>query len=161
MARSIAVAFLCSAVLAESAAALELVKLDDESYAIVGELGQRSPTNFGNNSTHGFIVTSAGIVLIDPGATRAGAEQLERLVRQVSEKPIIAVINTGGQDHRWLANGYFKAKGARIVASRAAVADQRRRYDEQVAALAQLVGPDAAKGMPPVFADTEIDEAIT
>lgn len=146
---------------ADSAAGLELVKVDDQAYAIVGDLGQRSPANLGNNSTHGFIVTGAGIVLIDPGATRAGAAQIERAIRRVSEKPIVAVVNTGGQDHRWLANGYFKERGAQIIATRAAVADQKRRFQEQRSALAMLVGAEAVSGLVPVFADTVIDAPRT
>ena len=49
----------------QSAAALELVRAADGVYALVGDLGQRSPDNLGSNSTHGFIVTPDGVVVID------------------------------------------------------------------------------------------------
>jgi hypothetical protein len=48
----------------------------DNVYALVGELSQRSKTNLGNNSTHGVIITSKGVVLIDSGASYLGFFQI-------------------------------------------------------------------------------------
>ena len=45
------------------------------------------------------------------------------------------VVNTGGQDHRWLGNGYFQAQGAQIIAHAQAVADMRSRGGDQLTAL--------------------------
>ena len=53
-----------------AAAPLEVQKVDEGIYALVGDLGQRSPQNLGNNATFGVIVTSDGVVLVDPGGTR-------------------------------------------------------------------------------------------
>lgn len=143
------------------APALDLVTVVPNVHALVGELGQRSPSNLGNNSTHGFVVTSEGIVIIDPGATAKGAALIEARVRAVSDRPIIAVINTGGQDHRWLGNGYFKARGARIIASQGAVADQRQRFDLQWMALKMLVGESGLEGTLPYHAETAIADRST
>src|SRR6266571_6137816 len=88
------------------ARALELVPVTRNVWAIVGEVGQRTPANLGNNATFGAVVTEAGIVLIDPGATMQGAHAIAVALKQVSDRPVIAVINTGGQDHRWLGNAY-------------------------------------------------------
>jgi len=68
------------------------------------------------------------------------------------------VINSGGQDHRWLGNGYFKARGARIIASQAAVEDQKARTQEQLFMLGNLVGVDGLKGTQPVYADETFEE---
>jgi glyoxylase-like metal-dependent hydrolase (beta-lactamase superfamily II) len=141
------------------AAALELVKVADRVYALVGDLGQRSPENLGNNATHGFVITEMGIVLIDPGATAKGAQRIESAIRKVSDRPIVAIINTGGQDHRWLGNGHFKAKGATIIAAAAAVTDQRKRFDEQWMALRTLLGDAALEGTAAVYAEQAIEQA--
>ncbi|MDC0390897.1 MAG: hypothetical protein QNL23_04165 [Candidatus Thioglobus sp.] len=53
-------------------AALEVQKVANNVYALVGETTQRSVTNFGNNSTHGVIITNEGMVLIDSGASYLG-----------------------------------------------------------------------------------------
>jgi glyoxylase-like metal-dependent hydrolase (beta-lactamase superfamily II) len=135
------------------AAPLSMQKVTENVYAIVGELGQRSPENLGNNATFGLIVTGAGAVLVDPGGTYKGAQAIEKIVRTVTDQPITHVIDTGGQDHRWLGNGYFKSKGATIIASQAAVEDQKARYSNQVTMLENLVKPENTQGTEPVHAD--------
>ena len=95
---------------------LEVQKIADDVYALVGDLGQRSAENLGNNATFGAVVTKEGVVLVDSGGSRAGAEAIEAALKTVTGKTVVAVINTGGQDHRWLGNGYFRAKGVRLPA---------------------------------------------
>ena len=106
-------------------ASLEVQKVADNVYALVGETTQRSPSNFGNNSTHGVIVTKEGAILIDSGASYLGAKELHQAVQTITDQPIKIVINTGGQDHRWLGNDYFQQLGARIIASTKTQADQK------------------------------------
>jgi glyoxylase-like metal-dependent hydrolase (beta-lactamase superfamily II) len=135
------------------AQALDPLKVADKIYALVGDLGQRSATNLGNNATFGVIITNAGVVLIDAGATAKGAARIETAVKAITNQKVIAVINTGGQDHRWLGNAYWKARGARIIAAKAAVADQKSRFDMQWMGLEQLVGKDGLAGTTPHYAD--------
>ena len=96
------------------------------------------------------MVTEEGVVLIDPGATHQGAQMIHDTVRAITEKPIKVVINTGGQDHRWLGNGYFKALGAHIIANEKAVTDQKARLQDQ---LFRLIGGDGLTGTEAVYAD--------
>jgi hypothetical protein len=49
----------------------------------VGELSQRSKTNLGNNSTHGVVITSKGVVLIDSGASYLGAKEIHKTIRKL------------------------------------------------------------------------------
>jgi len=127
-------------------------------FAIVGPLGNRDKDNLGNNATFGLVVTSAGAVLIDAGGTVKGAAQLDAAIRTVTNKPVVAVINTGGQDHRWLGNGYFKDKGATIYASAAAVEDQAERFSQQIQGLEFLVGKKHVDGTGQVQADVTFEE---
>jgi glyoxylase-like metal-dependent hydrolase (beta-lactamase superfamily II) len=135
------------------ASALEAVKVTDNVYALVGEMGQRSPTNLGNNATFGVVITDAGVVLIDSGASWKGAQQIDAAIHQLTDKPVVLVINSGGQDHRWLGNGYFKSKGARIIASTVAVDDQHKRVNEQLSELDNTVGAKGMADTQPVYAD--------
>lgn len=96
----------------------------DNIYAIVGPLGQRSAENDGSNANFGFIVTAQGIILIDSGASKLGAEKIAAAIAQVSKQPVRWVINTGSQDHRWLGNEYFAGKGAELIALRRTAATQ-------------------------------------
>lgn len=139
---------------------LRLQPVGDGIYAIIGELDQRSPTNLGNNATFGAIVTTAGVVLIDSGGSQPGAAALETALRGVTDKPVVLVINTGGQDHRWLGNAHFKAKDAEVIASSAAVADQKQRVAMQLQGIRELVGASAADATKPVHADRVFDTAL-
>jgi hypothetical protein len=58
---------------------------------------------------------------------RMGAEALHRVIRGLTDQPVIRVIETGGQDHRWLGAGCWQAQGATVIASEAAEADHRDR----------------------------------
>jgi glyoxylase-like metal-dependent hydrolase (beta-lactamase superfamily II) len=142
------------------AEALDPVRVAHNVYALVGELGQRSATNLGNNATFGVVVTEAGVVLVDAGATARGAAHIETAIRTITNQQVVAVINTGGQDHRWLGNAYWKAKGARIIASKAAVADQRSRFDMQRMGLEQLVGKDGLAETAPHYADETFETTL-
>ena len=142
------------------AEALRLHPVNDHVYAVVGPLGNRAPENLGNNATFGFVVTEAGVVLIDSGGTHEGAAALHETIRRVTDKPVEVVINTGGQDHRWLGNGYFKERGARIIAGAEAVEDQRTRVQDQFFRLGSLLGEEALEGTDPVYADETFQETL-
>ncbi len=113
--------------------AFERVKVDDNVYALVGELTQRSPQNLGLNLTIGFIVTEGGVVLIDSGGSRLGAEAIHKAIREVTDKPVKWVVNSGGQDHKWLGNEYFTGQGAITIASANGKQDIINRGDSQAA----------------------------
>jgi glyoxylase-like metal-dependent hydrolase (beta-lactamase superfamily II) len=106
-------------------------------YAFVGELGLRTYENEGMNATAGFIVTPEGVVVVDSGSSWRVAQQMHAAIRKVTAAPVKYVINTGGQDHRWLGNGYFKAQGAQIIAQVRTIADIEERGAMQVAGLQQ------------------------
>jgi len=136
---------------------LEVQKVTDDVYAIVGAIGQGDPDNLGNNATFGFVVTKDGVVLIDSGGSFKGAQKIHGAIQTVTDKKVIAVINTGGQDQRWLGNDYFKIRGARIIAAKAAVADHQKRSADQLSTLERLVGKAGMAGTRPVYADETFD----
>ena len=132
--------------------AFETVKVNDRVYALVGELGQRSPENLGHNMTSGFIIGDDAVAVVDPGACHKGAERIEAAIREVTDKPIRWVINSGAQDHRWLANGWFKARGATIVGSKAGRDYMEATAERQLEGITRWVGEGCA-GTEPVFPD--------
>ena len=123
-------------------------RVADNVYAHVGDIGARSVANEGLNANLGLVVTLAGAVLIDSGATFRSARDIHAAIRRVTGQPVRWVINTGGQDHRWLGNGYFEAQGAELIAHAAAVPDMRSRGGDQLAALRTLLGPAAEATVP-------------
>lgn len=140
---------------------LEVQQLAPNVYALVGELEQRSDANLANNATFGVVVTEAGVVLIDSGGSYRGAEQIAQTLKTITDKPVVQVINSGGQDHRWIGNGYFKQQGARIITSAAALADQKSRATDQMLALQNFLSADNLKGTEPLFAEETFDESVS
>ncbi|MGH1460752.1 MAG: MBL fold metallo-hydrolase [Neptuniibacter sp.] len=141
--------------LATAASGLETVKITDRVYALVGPLEQRSEANLGNNATFGFIVTEKGIILIDSGGTLKGAKAIEQKIREVSGQPIIKVINTGGQDHRWFGNAHFIKQGASVYSSAETLADHQARND-QIERMSGWVN-NAWQGTEPAYASDIVD----
>ncbi|MBS4097097.1 MAG: MBL fold metallo-hydrolase [Sulfuricella sp.] len=104
-------------------------------YALVGPLGQRSPKNDGLNANFGFVVARDGVILIDSGASRLGAEKIAQAIATVTDKPVRWVVNTGSQDHRWLGNDYFAAHGAETIAMSRTAATQVQQAEGQLKGL--------------------------
>lgn len=122
-----------SATLAQAAEPIfKTVKVTERVYALVGELGQRSPANLGNNMTSGFIIADDGVVVVDSGGSAEGAKVIVQAVRAITDKPIRWVVNSGGQDHRWFGNDYFqRVVGATVIASEPGVMDMKARGLQQ------------------------------
>lgn len=148
----IAASVLAAPTAAAAADILDIQPVTDDVWAIVGPTEQRSPENLANNATFGLVVTPEGAVLVDPGGSYKGAEMLHDTVRSITDQPVEYVINTGGQDHRWLGNGYWQAQGAKVIASDAAVEDHHARAEEHMIALSRFLD-DGLAGTEPAFAD--------
>ena len=142
------------------AAELKVHNITANVYAIVGPHEQRNAQNLANNATFGFVVTDAGVLLVDPGGSYKGAAQVAAAIKTVTDKPVKIVINSGGQDHRWLGNGYFKEHGARIIASSAAVEDHKARTNDYFFALTNLIGKDSLAGTEAVYASETFDAEL-
>ncbi|MBS0123872.1 MBL fold metallo-hydrolase [Thetidibacter halocola] len=143
------------------AAAQELIvhPVEPGIWAIEGPAEQRSAANLGNNATFGLIETADGAVLVDPGGSWKGAQALHDVVRTLTDQPVTYVIDTGGQDHRWIGNAYWQAQGAQTVAAKAAIEDQAARASVQMMVLGQLLG-DALEGTEPVHARIAFGEGF-
>ncbi len=141
-------AFLFFTILAVSqwAAALDMSfkEVAPGIYAYIGDTGMRSYENEGMNANSGFIVTQAGVVVVDSGSSFQVAEKIHAAIRKVTKQPVKYVVNTGGQDHRWFGNGYFKAQGAEILAASAAIDDMNARGSMQLQGLAGELKEKAA-----------------
>ncbi len=154
--------FVCGLAFAGAAHALTLTpqEVAPGIYAFIGDMGMRTAGNEGMNANSGFIVTGAGVVVVDSGPTWNVAKEIHQAIQKVTRQPVKYVINTGGQDHRWLGNGYFKSIGAEIIAARPALADMQARGGMQLAELRKLLRKKAA-GTKTVFPDRYFDREET
>lgn len=130
------------------AVTVEFQRVVDGVYVHVGDTGARTGDNEGLNANIGLVVTAAGAVLIDSGATFQSARQIAEASRKVTAQPIRWVVNTGGQDHRWLGNGYFQAQGAELIAHAGGEADMKNRGNDHLQALKAVLGARAEGTVP-------------
>lgn len=141
-------------------AGLRVEPLGGGLYAVIGSTGGRTYENLGMNANFGFIDTPDGVILIDSGASSASAVLLDTLVHRHTGRSVRWVVNTGSQDHRWLGNGYFAARGAELIALRRTVITQKRIGLQQIESLRQVLGERMAGTLPVVArAPLDADEA--
>lgn len=133
------VSLLCGLSQAAHCAEVVFQPVAEGVYAFVGETEGRTYENEALNANFGLVVTPAGALLIDSGASWQGARQLAEAAKKVTPQPIRWVINTGGQDHRWMGNGYFRAQDAETMAHAGAEADMRARGPEHLKANAPVL----------------------
>ncbi len=77
--------------------------------------GFPTPENRGMMSNVIFVVTSAGVVVIDSGASLQIGQMAIRMIRKVTEKPVVAVFNSHYHGDHWLGNHAFvKAYGQQL-----------------------------------------------
>jgi len=153
LSRHQAAALLLGAALAWAAGVAQAVevrfqRVADGVYAHIGDKGARTAENEGLNANIGLVVTPAGAVLIDSGATFHSARQIHDAVKTVTPQPVKWVVNTGGQDHRWLGNGYFAGHGAEVIAHANARADMNNRGNDHLQGLKATLGPKADGTVP-------------
>ena len=135
---------------AATAVEVRFERVTDNIYVYVGETGARSYDNEGLNANIGLIVTATGSVLVDSGASFQSAKKIDEAVKKVTTQPVRWVINTGGQDHRWLGNGYFAGQGAELIAHSKAKTDMLARGGDHLTAL-KLVLKERADGTVPML----------
>ncbi len=77
--------------------------------------GFPTPENRGMMSNVIFVVTSVGVVVIDSGASLQIGQMAIRMIRKVTDKPVVAVFNSHYHGDHWLGNHAFvKAYGKQL-----------------------------------------------
>ena len=77
-------------------------------YVMHGPKGEPSPENMGFMNNPGFILSTNGVIVIDPGSTMQVGEQVLAEIKKITDKPVLAVFNTHIHGDHWLGNQAFK-----------------------------------------------------
>lgn len=137
--------FLLQVAHADAAAArLTPVRIAPGVYVVYGDLKPPSYDNDGLTVNIGFVVTSAGVAVIDSGPSYRVAQQLDQAIQRITGNTIKYVINTGPEPARWLGNGYFKKLGIPIIAHEEARKLMEARGAAQLQAMKTLLREKAA-----------------
>jgi thiosulfate/3-mercaptopyruvate sulfurtransferase len=124
-------------------------------YAVVGDTGRGSE----GRPNAGFVVTSAGVVVIDALASPRQGEQLVAAIREVTRQPIKWLILTHHHPDHHFGAIVFRRLGAKVIAhpDRRVLASEAGE-DALMADWVRVVGLDAMRGFE--FADTP-DRPVT
>jgi len=82
-------------------------KIADDTWVLTGRSEDFSFANGGNIVNTAFIVTQAGVLVIDSGPSRAYGEQLRRAIARITRQPVVRVINTHHHPDHFLGNQAF------------------------------------------------------
>jgi len=102
-------ALLCLLLAGGIASATELrdhpaVKIAPNTWVIHGPLGDPSVANQGFMNNPAFVVTSDGVVVIDPGSSVQAGRMVLRQIRKLTKKPVTHVLNTHVHGDHWFGN---------------------------------------------------------
>ncbi len=87
-----------------------LDQVSESVYVIHGSAGLPSPANQGLINNPAFVLTSAGVVVIDPGSSvQIGRMVLDKL-QSVSLSPVVAIFSTHIHGDHWLGNQAIKER---------------------------------------------------
>lgn len=82
-------------------------QLSKHVWMILSPDGFPSPENRGMMANIVFVVTSVGVVVIDSGASLQIGQMAIRMIRMVTNKPVVAVFNSHYHGDHWLGNHAF------------------------------------------------------
>ncbi len=80
----------------------------DKVHVIYGPLEESDEKNQGFRNNPGIVLTSEGVVVIDPGATLYAGEMVLKKIRTLTQAPVIAVFDTHHHGDHWLGNDAIK-----------------------------------------------------
>jgi glyoxylase-like metal-dependent hydrolase (beta-lactamase superfamily II) len=82
-------------------------QLSKHVWTIFATDGFPTPENHGMMSNVTFVVTSAGVVILDSGSSLQIGQMAIRMIKKVAPLPVIAVFNTHVHGDHWLGNHAF------------------------------------------------------
>ena len=85
-------------------------------WSAIGATAAPNYENSGHNNNLSFIVTPAGVVVINSGAAYILAEALHNEIKEITKMPVRLVINENGQGHAMLGNSYWREQNVPILA---------------------------------------------
>ena len=84
-------------------------KVAENTWVIHGPLDMPNPANQGFMNNPGVVLTSEGAVIVDPGSSLQSGEMVLRMLKDVTDQPVVAVFNTHIHGDHWLGNQAIRA----------------------------------------------------
>lgn len=136
--------------------ALALTRVTENVYSAIGETGPPTFANGGHNNNLSLIITGEGVVVFNGGGSYLLANRLHLAIQQLTDQPVILVVDENGQGHSFLGNSYWRDLGVKLIAHRRAV-EAMRRHGEQILKRMQSLNEEKAAGTYVAIPDLEFD----
>ena len=154
---ALAIATHLSASESQSPSALVLTKVTETVYSAIGEAGPPTYENGGHNNNLSVVLTEAGVVVFNGGDSYLLAHRLHLAIKDLTDLPVLWVVNENGQGHSFLGNSYWRDQGVNLIAHKEAVAEMREQ-GPQILKRMQAVNGDKAAGTRVAIPDFEFKE---
>ncbi len=82
-------------------------QLSEHVWMVYAKDGFPTPENQGLMANVVFVVTTAGVVVLDSGCSLQVGEMALRMIRRVTDKPVVAIFNSHYHGDHWLGNHAF------------------------------------------------------
>ena len=137
---------------------MPLINVTPSVYVIHGMVSLPTDDNNAFINNPGFVVTPKGVVVIDPGASTGVGKVLLEHIGAVTDKPVIAVINTHVHGDHWFGNHAIRKAypDVPIYAHRKAIARIRAGADKEWMSLFKRMAPQAMRGTQIVRPDQKL-----
>ena len=134
---------------------LKLTKMSDTVYVVHGMQSMPDKNNKGFISNSGIVVSEDGVVIIDTGGSLQVGEMVLEKIREVTDKPVIAVFNTHLHGDHWFGNAAVRKAypDAKIYAHERAIERLSEGEAEQWLDIFTQATDDSIKGTTIVLPD--------
>lgn len=86
---------------------IEPTRLSERVWMVFSPDGFPTPQNRGMMSNVSFVITSQGVVILDSGSSLQIGQMVIRMIRRLTDKPVVAVFNSHYHGDHWLGNHAF------------------------------------------------------
>jgi len=87
---------------------LALTKISDDVYVAYGMYSMPDKDNMGLISNTGIVIADEGVMVFDSGGSKQVAEMLLAKIKQLTDKPVVAVFNSHVHGDHWLGNAEIR-----------------------------------------------------
>lgn len=139
-----------------SASSPDAVRVAENIYAFIGDVGDVASANRGRIGNSGFIVAPEGIIVVDTGVSYRHAEAMARAIRRISKRPVRLAIITHGHQEFLMGASYYQRQKVPILTHRKTAQLMRSRCENCLHHLKELLGTKEMRGSQVVVPDQQI-----
>lgn len=126
-------------------------------WSAIGATAPRSYANSGHNNNLSFVITDAGVLVVNAGDNYLLAKALHEEIKKITDQPVKYVVLENGQGHAMLGSSYWQDQGVPVIAH----IDAKKEIEEQSFALLEVMqarAKEKAEGTRIVLPDETFEE---